>query len=217
MTYKEDLIIEKKYLNLVNMFIYNVGKDMHGMITGIDLLFLINGASIEFTAQYDNINTDHHVFLNDFISGKMKFVFLKGSELESGLIKELQDEQFANIKDIFGKEFTNDMVMWIDEQDRKTALSKQEHRQKKYIGTQLVNLDGFAKEVIYDSYSMFHAFCLYAKGIIDEKQMLYAMVNILAAEKCIGRDIILKDMHEIFLSEARKSTEENEVSENNAT
>lgn len=101
------------------------------------------------------------------------------------------------------------MVMWIDNEDRKKKLEEQKHRQKQYIGSQLVNLDSFAEEVVYDSYSTLKAFCLYMDGIINEKQMLYAMVNILAAEKRVERDIKLNDFHETFSKDIKKALEEN--------
>lgn len=208
MKYQEDLTIEKRYLNLVNRGIYDAEKDKHGIITGMDIMFLTGGAFMELTAMYDNIDSDKHVFLDDFKTGKMKFVFLTGSAWESGFIKESQDEQLENIKDVFGDEYTDDMVMWIDEENRKTALSKQDCMQQWYIGIQLVNLDSFAEEIVYDSYSTLRAFCLYVDGIIDEKQMLYAMVNTLAAEKRVERDMRINDTHETFSAEIRKVLEE---------
>lgn len=129
MKYQEDLTIEKKYLNLVNRCIYDVVKNKHGIIKGMDIMFLIGGAFMEFTAMYDNIDSDKHVFLDDFKTGKMKFVFLTGGAWESGFLKESQEEELENIKDVFGDEYTEEMVMWIDEEDRKTALSDQDHRQ----------------------------------------------------------------------------------------
>lgn len=205
----EDLVIEKKYLNLINRCIYDVEKDKHGIITGLSTLSLIGGIFMEFTARYDNIDSDKHVFLNDFKTGEMKFVLLTGGEWGKGFFKKSQEEQLENIKDVFGNEYRDDMVMWIDECERKTALSKQDHRQKQYIGSQLVNLDSFAEDVVYDSYSTLQAFCLYTDGIIDEKQMLYAMVNILAAEKRVQRDMKIDSTHKTFSEEIRKCFEEN--------
>lgn len=69
-------------------------------------------------------------------------------------------------------------------------------------------MDRFAEEIVYDSYSTLKAFCLYTDGIIDEKQMLYAMVNILAAEKRVERDMRINDTHETFSAEIRKALEE---------
>lgn len=209
MKFQEDLTIEKKYLNLIHMCIYDVEKDKHGMITGISTFFSINSILLQFTALYDNIDSDKCVVINDFITGKKKFVLITGGAWESGLLKEAQDEELQNLKDIFEEDYTDDMVMWIDDEDRKTKLEEQKHRQKQYIGSQLVNLDSFAEEIVYDSYSALQAFCLYTDGIIDEKQMLYAMVNILSAEKRVERDMRLNTTNEDFSAEIRKHLEEN--------
>lgn len=209
MKYQEDLVIEKKYLNLIHMCIYSVEKDKHGMITGISTFSTINNILIQFTAMYDNIDTDMCVFLNDFITGKMKFVLLTGGAWENGLLKQSQKEKLANIKEIFEDDYNDDMIMWIDGEDRKTKREEQDHRQKQYIGSQLVHLDSFAEDVVYDSYSTLHAFNLYTHGIIDEKQMLYAMVNTLAAEKRVERDMRLNTTNENFSAEIRKYLEEN--------
>lgn len=209
MKFQEDLTIEKKYLNLVHMCIYDVEKDKHGMITGISTFFSINNILLQFTAMYDNIDSDKCVFLNDFISGKMKFVLLKGGIWEGEFFKQSQEEKLENIKEIFKEDYNDDMVIWVDEEDRKTKIEEQKHHQKQYIGSQLVNLDSFAEEVVYDSYSTLHAFNLYTHGIIDEKQMLYAMVNILAAEKRVERDMRLNTANENFSAEIRKHLEEN--------
>lgn len=201
MNFLEDLVIEKKYLNIANVCIYNVQKNKHGIISEINISFLVTGAIMQFTAFYDKINDNEHFFINDFITGKMKFVLFKGDKWESGLYKDVQDKELANIKEAFGDDYKDDMIMWIDEKERKIALEEQDHRYQQHIGSELVNLDSFAEEVIYDSYSTLKAFNLYANRIIDEKQMLYAMVNILSAEKRAQNDFYLKNEIENFHEE----------------
>lgn len=196
MFYQENLVIDKKYLNIANACIYNVQKNKHGIISEINISFLVTGAIMQFTAFYDKINDNEHFFINDFIIGKMKFVLFKGDKWESGLYKDVQNKELASIKEAFADDYKDDMIMWIDEKERKIALEEQDHRYQQHIGSELVNLDSFAEEVIYDSYSTLKAFSLYANRIIDEKQMLYAMVNILAAEKRVERDFHLKERNE---------------------
>lgn len=93
MKIKGDLTIEEKYLNLIHMCIYDVEKDKHGMITGISTFFSINSILLQFTAIYDNIDSDKCVFLNDFITGKMKFVLFTGGAWESRILKQSQEEK----------------------------------------------------------------------------------------------------------------------------
>lgn len=211
MKFQEDLTIEKKYLNLMHMAIYDEKYDKHGIITEISLYPSLTAERplLQFNARFDNINDNETILIEDFCNGKLKFVFFTGGMWESGLLKQVQEEELTNIKDVFGTEYNDDMVMWIDEEDRKTKLEEQKHRQKQYIGSELVNLDSFSEEVVYDSYSMLHAFNLYTHGIIDEKQMLYAMVNALAAEKRVERDMRLNTTNESFSAEIRKHLEEN--------
>lgn len=209
MKYQEDLVIEKKYLNLINMAIYDVRKDKHGIISKISVNGGFGGCYITFHAYWDGINNHDIILLDDFAKGDMKFVLFTGSTWENGILKQTQNEATENIKNVLGDKYTDDIIMWIDAEDRKTKMSEQNHRLHQYIGEKLINLDSFAEEVVYDSYSTLQAFCLYTDGIIDEKQMLYAMVNILDAEKRVERDMRLNTTNENFSAEIRKHLEEN--------
>lgn len=209
MKYQEDFVIEKKYLNLINMAIYDVKKEKHGIISKISINGGFGGCYMILYAYWDSINSHDIIMFDDFIKGDIKFVLFDDDRRKEGLFKQVQEEEIENIKTVLGDKYTDDVIMWINEEDRKTQMSEQTHRLHQYIGGKLVNLDSFAEEVVYDSYSTLQAFCLYVDGIIDEKQMLYAMVNILAAEKRVERDRHINETHETFSAEIRKHLEEN--------
>lgn len=209
MKYQEDFVINKNYLNLINMAIYDVKNDRHGIISEISVRGGWGGSYMAIYAYWDSINSHNLIMIDDFTKGDIKFVFLTGGCWDSDLFKETQNGQLESVKAVLNDKYTDDMVMWIDAEERKTKMSEQTHRLHQYIGGKLVNLDSFAEEVVYESYSTLQAFCLYVDGIIDEKQMLYAMVNTLAAEKRVERDRHIDETHETFSAEIRKHLEEN--------
>lgn len=179
----EDLKIEKKYLNLMNKYIYDTKLDKFGMINSIELSSGIGGVMIMLKAYFDRIHSSRMVFFEDFKNGTMKFTIIGG---ETILTKE-QDEKYNqsvidDIKNAFGKDFHEDMIMYIDDEGWKERNRENDEREVQKISGRLINLKKFSAEIFYDDFTSCEAYQKYSKGDISETEMLYIICNYLCEE-----------------------------------
>lgn len=101
MTYKEDFVLEKKYLNLIGKTIYSKTNDKNGMITGIE----ISEHGYYLKVFYDVIDSDNIVFFEDFKKGNMQFLLINGMEFPKELREKYEAETVEDIKAAFGDDF----------------------------------------------------------------------------------------------------------------
>lgn len=206
---KENLTIDKKYLNIVDIPIYDTKRELHGILNEVSLLCSWGGICIQYHAFYNRVNNNDIVFLSDIEKGIIKFVLLNDEKWANGRLKEAQDMQIEAIKDFLGENYKEDCIIWMSDQERKKQMSAQECREKKKIGDCVKWAESPTKELIYESYSAQKVFCLYVDEVITEEQFLIELVNILAEEKRVQRDMQLNEVEKSFRADIEKLFEEN--------
>lgn len=211
MFYEEAMTIEKKDLNIVNIPIYNTDRKLHGILSEISLLQLPNGLYVQYYAHYDSVNNRDIVFKFNFDEGTIKFVLFNDKEYEKGFLRELQDKQIEAIKEFLGENYTDDSIIWISDKERKKQLAEQEYRGKKKIGDFTKWAESPTKDFIYESYSAMKIFNLFVDRVITEEQFLVELVNILAEEKRVQRDMSLNERVKDFRTDIGKVFEENKA------
>lgn len=209
MFYQDDMTIDKKYMNIINIPIYNTEKKLHGILSEISLLRLSNGLYIQYKAFYDNVNREDTIYKDDFEKGIVKFVLLNDGNWQKGHLKEMQEMQIQAIKEFLGEDHDKDSVIWISEQERKKQLEEQEYRQKNKIGDCTKWAESATRELIFENYSAIRIFSLYVDEVITKEQFLIELVNILAEEKRVYRDVSLNSGTKSFINDIRKVFDEN--------
>ena len=206
MFYEENMTVDKKYLNVLDISIFDTERELHGILSEVNLFCMGSGLYIEYYAHYDNLNKRDIVWINEFKEGRIKFVLLNDEIWKNGRLKEVQDIQISAIKEFLGEDYAEDSIIWISEQERKGQIEAQEYREKKKIGDFTKWAESATHELIFESYSAMKMFCLYTDKVITKEQFLIELVNILAEEKRVQRDMQLngglknftKDIEEVF-------------------
>lgn len=179
MTYQEDFTLEKKYLNLLGKYIYNTETDKFGMITAIS----ISKIGMSLKAYYDSINDDSLVFFEDFKKGTLKFTLIDGgATFGTELHEKYTNEIIDDIKSIFGEEFSEDMIIHVDDDKRKEKNRENEEKEVKNICGKLLNISKVTAEIFYDDYTSREIYMKYTDGKISETEMLYLVCNHLCEE-----------------------------------
>lgn len=209
MLYQEDMTIDKKYLNIVGVPIYDTVRKLHGILSEISLLSLSNGLYIQYRAFYDDVNNGDTVSKFDFENRTVKFVLLNDKRYKNGFFKEVQDMRTEAIKEFLGEKYTDDCIIWISEEKRKNQLEEQKYREKNKIGNMAKWAESPTKEFIVESYSAMKIFNLYVDKVITEEQFLIELVNILAEEKRVQRDMNLKIGTKSFVKDIEEVFENN--------
>lgn len=209
MFYQEDMTIDKKYLNIVGAYIYDTNRKLHGMINEIGLLRLTGGLYVQYYAFYDNVHSRDMVFDHDLKEGAIKFVFLNDPMYKNGFFKETQDMEIEAIKEFLGENYTEDSIIWISDRERRDQMAKQEYREKNKIGNMVKWAESPTREFIAESYSAMKIFNLYVDKVITEEQFLTELVNILAEEKRVQRDMRLQDQTKNFVKDIEEVLENN--------
>ena len=206
MFYEENMTVDKKYLNVLDISIFDTERELHGILSEVNLFCMGSGLYIEYYAHYDNLNKRDIVWINEFKEGRIKFVLLNDEIWKNGRLKEVQDIQISAVKEFLGEDYAEDSIIWISEQERKGQIEAQEYREKKKIGDFTKWAESATHELIFESYSAMKMFCLYTDKVITKEQFLIELVNILAEEKRVQRDMQLngglknftKDIEEVF-------------------
>lgn len=180
MTYNEDLTLDKKYLNLLGKYIYNKDHDKFGLISSIEICDRIG---IMFRAFYDKFNDNDIVFFNDFKEGTVQFVIISGLCIGKELEEKSKRETIEDIKCAMGEDFREDMLLYIDEEDRKEKNWQNDEREIQNIGIKNLNVKRLSAEVFYDDFTCKEAYKKYADGSISETEMLYIICNYLCEEQ----------------------------------
>lgn len=175
----ENLKIINKYLNLIEKYIYNTELDKFGMITDVE----ISRIGIYLKAYYDRIHSSEMVLFEDFEKGVLKFAIINGENIFTKEQNEKYKEKEINdIKQTFGNNFSDDMIMYIDEEERKIRNEEDEQREIQRISMKMINLKKLSAEIFYDNYLCTEAYKKYSKEEITEKEMLYIICNHLCEE-----------------------------------
>ena len=179
MTYSEDFTLDKKYLNILGKHIYNKERDKFGLISSIE----ITNAGIMFRAYYDKFNDNDIVFFNDFKEGKVQFVIISGLCIGKKLEEKSNRETVDDIKCSMGEDFREDMLLYIDDGERKKRMRENDEREIQSIGIKNLNIKKLSAEIFYDDFTCKEAYKRYADGHISETEMLYIICNYLCEEQ----------------------------------
>ncbi len=193
MIYEDNMAIDKKYLNILNIPIYDTVRELHGILNEINLFCMASGLYIQYYSFYDSVNKKDKVWVDEFKNGRIKFVLLSDKEWKVGKLKEAQEIQIEAIKEFLGENYSEDSIIWISEQERKDQMEEQEYREKKKIGDFTKWAESATHDLIFESYSAMKLFFLYTDRIITKEQFLIELVNILAEEKRVQRDMQLNE------------------------
>ncbi len=175
----ENLEIINSYLNLIDKYIYNTELDKFGMITDIE----ISGAGVYLKAYYDRIHSSDMVLFEDFEKGKIKFTIITGeSILTKEQNKQYQEKEINEIKQAFGDKFSDEMIMYIDDEERKRRNKEDEQKEIQRISTKMINLKKLSAEIFYDDYVCTETYKKYVNGEITETELLYIICNHLCEE-----------------------------------
>ena len=204
MSFYEDMTIDKKYLNIVDIPIYDTNRKWHGIISEISLLSLSNGFYIQYYAHYDSVHNREIIFSSDFNEGNIKFVLFKDKEYEKGALKESQGEKIKAIKEFLGENYSENSIIWISGRERRDQIEAQKYREIKKMGNELPWSENATREFIFESYSALKLFCLYADGVIKEKRFLRELVNVLANEKRAQKEMSLNTETKSLVEDFRK-------------
>lgn len=200
MNYQEDFVLEKKYLNLIEKHIYNTKTDKFGMITGIE----ITSFGIQLKAYYDNMDSDSIVFFEDFEKGILKFVIITDTGFPKSVMGNYEKEIVEDVKEFFGDKFTEDMIMYVNEEKRDEKNRENKQRELKNIKGKLTNLSKLSAEIFHDNYTALELYKKYAKGVLTEIELLYGICNHLCKEIKYLKDRNLQLFMKGFLEEEAK-------------
>lgn len=178
MTYKEDFVIDKKYLNLIHKCIYSAELDMFGMITEI----AVTNSGMYFKAYFDKIHDDRMILFEDFKNGKMKFVIITDMDFPKKFNEEYINETFRHIKEFLGEDFSEDKIIYQTNDEHKQEIREKDELEICRISNDLLNLKRFSAEIFYDNYSTIELYKKYASGAITETELIYGACNYLCEE-----------------------------------
>lgn len=178
MTYQEDFVLEKKYLNLIGKSIYNKTDGKNGMVTGIE----VSEHGCYLKVYYDVIDSDSIVFFEDFKKGNLQFLLIKGMELPKELREKYEVETVEYIKAAFEDDFTDDMIKICIKEEYNAELEKKKQAGINAISGRFGNLEKLSVEIFYDNYTTVELYKRYVLGAITESEMLFGICNFLCGE-----------------------------------
>lgn len=170
--------IDDKYSLLLGKTIYNKSLDKYGYISSIEINHLIGGPAIWLSAYYDTFDNSHMTFFEEFIKGEVQFTIIH----VDGVPCEIKEKNESEIKEALGSDFRQDMIIYINEQDKKEKDKENENRQTQKLHTDLISLTNISLEIFKDNFYCIKLYQKYKQQILDEKQFLYAVINYLSKE-----------------------------------
>lgn len=120
----------QKACGLLDICIYNTREHKHGIITD----YCFSKLGVYFQAFYSGTDNNRYVFHDDFLNGTIKFVLFNKYEVDiycfeksmNETIKTMNKKLEEGIKEYFGKDFSEDMIMWIDYDERQESIRRYE-------------------------------------------------------------------------------------------
>lgn len=170
------IVIEDKFSLLLGKQVYNKNLDKYGYISEITIRNLLTGNSIGLNVFYDAFDSSTLTFFDDFKDGKVQFVIISDIPYPHDYVAKMT----SDIMETMGKDFTNNMLIYMTSEDWSTNLKEQESRNFQQLHTDLVNLDALNVETIANDFYARELYLKYKDGVLTETQMLYAMANRLA-------------------------------------
>lgn len=119
--------IEEKYLKLLHKLIHDKRKNMNGILSSfcINRNFCENGYYWYYLGYVDEIHTDCIFHIEDFISGNVVFLLPFGTRFDEEYEK-IRQQSIKDIKECFGEDFREDMIIRVSEEERQNKIKKSE-------------------------------------------------------------------------------------------
>lgn len=114
--------IEDKYLNLLNLLIYDKRTGMNGIISDLRINSYFNGTLFSYNAFMNRQNTSQYIFVEDIEKGNVIFLLPYGIKYMEKEMEEMAGKHKKAIMDFFGDKFREDMVMRISEDERQKQI-----------------------------------------------------------------------------------------------
>lgn len=178
---KNSLEIDKKYLNVLGIPIYNTGIKQHGILSDLSIKNVIGGYILKYTAFFSVMYPDMTVFKEDFANGDVKFVLIDSDHGDDWY----KNHCIESIKAFMDDEFSEDVVMRISEDERSAQIRDQETNEIFSVNKCLNKFDFMDSQVIHGNYYLLRLYRWYKDGIISENQMLYGFVNAMFSENML--------------------------------
>lgn len=128
--------IEEKYLNLLGLLIHDKRNNMNGMICSLMIDKYISGYGISYRIFTNRVHSYADLFIDDIVKGNVVFLIPFGKGYLDEVFQEMEKDHEAKIKEFFGDDFREDMIMRISEEER-----QEEIRRWEAIGVGLENWD----------------------------------------------------------------------------
>lgn len=174
------MTIDKELL-LVGKTVYNKRLDKFGYISSLELQYGFGGCYIQYKVFYDTFNDNLSLFVEDFKKNKVQFVIIDFPELgEAG--DEYNERQIEDIKEFFEDDFSEDMIIYVTEDEKKANDDKNKKRNTLMLHTDLVDLTDVSNEVFADDFYSRELYKSYKDGVLTKEEMMFAIINHLSQE-----------------------------------
>ncbi len=170
--------IDEKYVRLLGKYVYYQRLDKFGYINAIEIINSVGGYFVSLKAYFGSFDSDINLFFEDFEKGNVKFTIISCD----GVPQEINDKEIEDIKFVFGDKYREDMLMYISDDERRERIREDERRTVQMICNDLTPLDRISAEVMFKDFYSRELYLKWKKGVIDEKELLYGLVNHLCEE-----------------------------------
>lgn len=128
--------IDEKYFKLLNLLIYDKRRKINGMICSLVIDKYINGYGISYRIFTNRVYAYTSLFLDDILKGNVVFLLPFSKGYLDEVFQKMAKDHEIKIKEFFGDDFREDMIMRISEEERQEEIRKWEA-----IGVALENWD----------------------------------------------------------------------------
>lgn len=167
--------IDDKYIKLLGKHVYNKHLDKFGYISSIEIMDYTGGYGINLIVYYDTFHNHDIIFFEDFEKGIMQFIIITDYE-------SIMDNYLKDIKLAFGDKFSEDMILYISDEERIIKNQERNEQNIQMLSNDLISLTRISSHVIADDFGARELYLKYKNGLLTLEKMLYAMINHLAYE-----------------------------------
>lgn len=169
------MTIDDKYFLLLGKYIYNKTLDKFGYISSIEIMSCIGGWGINLITYYDTFHSRDIALFEDFEKGTLQFTIITDYE-------PMMEHYLEDIKTVFGDKFSEDMILYISEEERTEKNREKDERNIQMLSNDLISLTKISAHVIANDFGARELYLKYKDGALTREKMLYAMINHLAYE-----------------------------------
>lgn len=119
------MVIDDRYINLLNVLIHDKRTKTNGILSSLEIMRYAGGeCRICYRAYMSKRNSDVYIFVEDFKKGNVIFLLPFGVRYMAEEMEELAERHTNAIKEFFGEDFREDMLMRISEDKRQEEIRK---------------------------------------------------------------------------------------------